>query len=138
MRTLTSSTANDGVLLVTDLEPALPAVRGDCVQVQQVVMNLVINAVQATRSHVVAAPVVRVATRSDHGEVRLLVDDAGPGVDETALPRIFEPFFSTKREGLGVGLSISRSIVEMHGGRIDVTNLAQGGARFAVTLPAAS
>ena len=101
-------------------------------------MNLVINAVQATRSQVAPAAVVRVATQSDHGEVRLLVDDTGPGVDERALPRIFEPFFSTKREGLGVGLSISRSIVEMHGGRIDVTNLAEGGARFAVTMPADS
>ena len=118
VKLLTGSAANDGVLLVADLQPALPAVRGDRVQLQQVVMNLVINAVHATRGQAAPAPVVRVATLRDNGQVALLVDDTGVGVDQSALPRIFEPFFSTKREGLGVGLSISRSIVEMHGGRM--------------------
>jgi signal transduction histidine kinase len=138
VRLLTASAANDGVLLVADLQPALPAVRGDRVQLQQVAMNLVINAVHATRGQAAPSPVVRVATLRDNGHVSLLVDDTGAGVDQSALPRLFEPFFSTKQDGLGVGLSISRSIVEMHGGRIDVTNLAQGGARFAVTMPADS
>ncbi len=138
VRLLTASAGNDGVLLVTDLEPALPAVRGDRVQLQQVVLNLVVNAVHATRGQPAPAPIVRVTTHRDNGHVSLLVDDAGPGIGDSTLPRIFEPFFSTKRDGLGVGLSISRSIVEMHGGRIDVANLADGGARFAVTIPAAS
>jgi signal transduction histidine kinase len=137
VRLLTASAASEGVQLVTDLEPALPAVCGDRVQLQQVVMNLVVNAVQATRGQVTPAPVVRVTTHRDRADVSLLVDDTGAGVDPRALGRLFEPFFSTKQDGLGVGLSISRSIVEMHGGRIDVSNLPNGGARFAVTIPAA-
>jgi C4-dicarboxylate-specific signal transduction histidine kinase len=138
VRLLTASAANDGVLLVADFQPALPPVRGDRVQLQQVAMNLINNAVQAARGHAVQAPVVRVATVRDNGHVAMLVDDTGAGVDQSDLPRLFEPFFSTKRDGLGVGLSISRSIVEMHGGHIEVTNLARGGARFAVTIPAES
>jgi signal transduction histidine kinase len=101
-------------------------------------MNLVVNAIHATRRQATPAPVVRVTTHRENGHVSLLVDDTGAGIDPGALDRLFEPFFSTKQDGLGVGLSISRSIVEMHGGRIDVTNLPQRGARFAVTIPAAS
>jgi signal transduction histidine kinase len=134
---MSSSATNEGVQLTADLESSLPSVRGDRVQLQQVAMNLVINGIHATRGHVSPAPAVRVATRVDNDLVYLVVDDTGPGVDESALSQIFEPFFSTKKDGLGVGLSISRSIVEMHGGRIDVTNLDLGGARFTVTLPAA-
>jgi signal transduction histidine kinase len=137
VRLMTLSAANDGVALVANLADALPPVRGDRVQLQQVAMNLVSNAIHAARSHLSPHPVVHVATRLEGGQVCLVVDDTGPGVDDSAMLRIFEPFFSTKRDGLGVGLSITRSIVEMHGGRIEVTNLAPGGARFAVTIPAA-
>jgi signal transduction histidine kinase len=81
------------------------------------------------------ASIVRVATAGHNGTVSLIVEDTGPGVSQDVLPRLFEPYFTTKADGLGVGLSISRSIVESHGGSIDVANLPKGGARFSVTLP---
>jgi C4-dicarboxylate-specific signal transduction histidine kinase len=132
---LTPAAANEGILLVADLDPDLPRLPGDQVQLRQVVMNLVLNAVQATRSHPGVPPLVRVATGTQRGRVMLTVEDAGEGIGEDALQHLFEPYFTTKQEGLGVGLSISRSIVESHGGWIEVANLAKGGARFSVTLP---
>lgn len=135
VRVLTPAAANEGILLVADLDPDLPRLPGDEVQLRQVVMNLVLNAVQATRSQPGVPPLVRVATGTQRGRVMLIVEDAGAGVGEDALPHLFEPYFTTKQEGLGVGLSISRSIVESHGGSIEVANLAKGGARFSVTLP---
>jgi signal transduction histidine kinase len=138
VQTLNSTASNDGVLLVADLDPDLPLVSGDQVQLRQVAMNLVTNAVQATRLHTGGIPVVRVATSSQHGTVSLVVEDAGPGVPEEALPRLFEPYFTTKEEGLGVGLTISRSIVESLGGSIAVSNLPHGGARFSAEFPRAN
>ena len=135
VQVLYSTAANDGVLLVADLTPELPSLDGDRVQLRQVVMNLVLNAIQATRGHALASPIVRVATALQGDSLTVVVDDAGPGVPEDALPRLFEPYFTTKEDGLGVGLSISRSIVQSHGGSIAVTNLPQGGARFSVRLP---
>ena len=132
---LYSSAANDGVLLVADLAAGLPPITGDRVQVRQVAMNLIINAVQATRGHHVGSALVRVSTSRNGSGVVLLVDDTGPGVPEDALPRLFEPYYTTKKDGLGVGLSISRSIVQSHGGSIEVANLPQGGARFVVHFP---
>src|SRR5688572_2678196 len=134
---LYSSAANDGVLLVADLAPRLPSITGDQVQVRQVAMNLILNAVQATRGHQVGSPLVRVSTSHEGSGVLLIVDDSGPGVTEEALPRLFEPYYTTKKDGLGVGLSISRSIVQSHGGSIEVANLPQGGARFVVHFPVA-
>jgi C4-dicarboxylate-specific signal transduction histidine kinase len=136
VRVLNPSASNDGIVLVADLDPDLPRLPGDRVQLRQVVMNLVLNAVQATRGQAHLPPVVRVATAAQRGRVSLIVEDAGSGVGEDALPHLFEPYFTTKEEGLGVGLSISRSIVESHGGRIEVANLPKGGARFSVSLPA--
>ena len=132
---LYSSAANDGVLLVADLAAGLPPITGDRVQVRQVAMNLIINAVQATRGHHIGSALVRVSTSRNGSGVVLLVDDTGPGVPEDALPRLFEPYYTTKKDGLGVGLSISRSIVQSHGGSIEVANLPQGGARFVVHFP---
>ena len=135
VQVLNSSAANDGVLLVADLAPGLPPITGDRVQVRQVVMNLIINAVHATRGHHVGSALVRVSTGRDGSGVVLRVDDPGSGVPEDALPRLFEPYYTTKKDGLGVGLSISRSIVQSHGGSIEVANLPQGGARFVVHFP---
>jgi len=98
-------------------------------------MNLVINAVQATRGGPVHPPVVRIATAGADSVVSITVDDAGPGIAADAMPRLFEPYFTTKANGLGMGLSISRSIVESHGGSIAAANIPAGGARFTVILP---
>lgn len=130
-----SPAARDGIRLVADLDPQLPHVFGDRVQLRQVAMNLVLNAVQATQHEAAASPMVRVATAGQNGAVSLVVEDTGPGVAAEALPRLFEPYFTTKKEGLGMGLSISRTIVESHGGSINAANLPQGGARFSVMLP---
>jgi signal transduction histidine kinase len=135
VQVLNSAAVNEGVLLVTDLDPELPAISADRVQLRQVAMNLVLNAVQATRSSPVTPPVVRVATAGANNHVSIIVDDAGPGIQADAMPRLFEPYFTTKADGLGMGLSISRSIVESHGGSIAAANVAHGGARFTVILP---
>lgn len=135
VQVLYSPAAGQGVLLVADLEPDLPAISGDRVQLRQVVTNLVLNGIQATNKHGGGRSIVRVATAAESDTVSVSVDDAGPGVTDEALPRLFEPYFTTKSDGLGVGLSISRSIVQSHGGSIGVTNLPEGGARFHVRLP---
>ena len=134
---LRSSAEREGVLLSADLHPTLPALTGDRVQLRQVAMNLILNAIEATRDARGDRATVRVSTSTDDCCVMLTVDDEGDGVPETALSRVFEPYFTTKRGGLGVGLSISRSIVEAHGGSIRAENLPQAGARFVVVLPAA-
>lgn len=135
VRMLSAPASLEGVRLVVDLDPDLPRVSGDRVQLRQVAMNLVLNAVQATCGQDVSPSVVRVATAGRHGAVSLIVEDSGPGVRQEAMQKLFEPYFTTKAEGLGVGLSISRLIVESHGGSIDFANLPQGGARFSVRLP---
>jgi C4-dicarboxylate-specific signal transduction histidine kinase len=136
IRMLNPSAAHEGIVMAADLDPALPQIPGDRVQLRQVAMNLIVNAVQATRSRGGAPPIVRVKTSVHNGGVALMVEDAGDGVPDDALSRLFEPYFTTKQEGLGVGLSITRSIVESHGGSIEVANLPEGGARFSVILPA--
>ncbi|HET7217056.1 MAG TPA: ATP-binding protein [Vicinamibacterales bacterium] len=137
VRMLNGQAAHEGVRIIADLEPDLSWVSGDRVQLRQVAMNLVLNALQAAQTHAASPSVVRVATATRERRVLLIVDDTGPGIDEGAMEKLFEPYFTTKKDGLGVGLSISRSIVVSHGGSIAVANLPQGGARFSVTLPIA-
>lgn len=125
------------VTLELALQDDLPQVMVDRIQIEQVLFNLIRNAMDAVaevdpeRKRIVIATHQDAATRT----VRLEVRDHGPGIAEAALPRLFEPFFSTKREGLGQGLSICRSIVQAHHGELSADNLAPG-ARFTVTLPA--
>ncbi len=118
----------------------LPLVRGDRVQLQQVVMNLLMNGIQAMDG-VSGGPrrlTVEVGRLAEEPQsVVLTVSDAGPGIDPANLGRLFEAFFTTRRDGMGMGLSISRSIVEAHGGRIWATNRPEGGANFHVSLPIA-
>ena len=109
--------------------------RGDRVQLQQVVLNLLLNAIQAASSPHAGAPAVSMVTDRSGAAVRLIVADSGPGIPPESMTRIFDPFFTTKPDGLGVGLSISRSIIEVHGGELSAGNQASGGAEFVVTLP---
>lgn len=118
----------------------LPLVQGDRVQLQQVVMNLLMNGIQAMdgvgdRPRRLVVEVVRSA--EEPRAVVMTVSDAGPGIDPANLDRLFSAFFTTRRDGMGMGLSISRSIVEAHGGRIWADNRPEGGARFHVSLPVA-
>jgi len=122
--------------LVLALAPHLPDVTADAVQVQQVVLNLVLNALDALQAVPPRQRRVTVATtlRGDH-TVAISVSDNGPGLAGVPAQRLFEPFFTTKPDGLGVGLAISRSIAEQHGGRLQAED-GPGGACFRFTLPA--
>lgn len=122
-----------GVELEVLLAADLPRILGDVVQLQQVVLNLVLNALDATAD--TETPRVVVATSTRENVVELSVQDTGAGLSREAQQRLFESFFSSKQDGLGIGLSIVRSIVERHGGRVCGENVAEGGARFTVVLP---
>jgi signal transduction histidine kinase len=125
-----------GILIAFALQPSLPPVSGDPVQLQQVVLNLVVNASDAMATGDGTRREIRIATRRpDSYSVELSVSDSGVGVPESDLERIFAPFVSTKREGLGLGLSISRSIVAAHGGRIWATRNPERGITVHVQLP---
>jgi C4-dicarboxylate-specific signal transduction histidine kinase len=121
-----------------NLAPALPRVVGDRTQLQQVLVNLATNAAQALVQSGTAHRNISIQTSllSDPGMVCCIVEDSGPGIDPTHLPRLFDTFFTTKDAGMGMGLSISKSIIEAHGGRIVADNNSTlGGARFQVVLP---
>jgi two-component system sensor kinase FixL len=128
--------AND-VDVRLELADSLTPVSGDRIQLQQVVLNLLLNAIDVTtedgggRGGIILSTVER-----DGTEILVTVQDSGPGVDAVQADRIFEPFFTTRGEGFGMGLAVSRTIVERHGGRIWFENNADRGATFFVTLPA--
>ena len=135
---LRGEAARRGVRIVTMPDPALPVMMGDPVQFQQVILNFIVNAMDAMADMPAEARVIHVRTAADAGGVLVQVDDAGPGIAPANLPRVFESFFTTKESGLGLGLSIVRTIVEAHSGRVSAENLPGGGARFSVWLPAGS
>ena len=117
-----------------DLAADLPEVVADRVQVQQVVVNLIRNGIDAVLEAHVAEPRLVVATAHDGDAVVISVADNGPGVADDIAEHLFVPFRSTKAEGMGIGLSVSRAIVDAHGGRIWHEPAAGGGSRFAFTL----
>jgi signal transduction histidine kinase len=130
------------ISLELDLAPKLAPIEGDAIQLQQVVMNLVLNAMEAMsetglyREPIVVRTNLSKAVQGAHVQrVDLEVRDHGPGIPAEALSRIFQPFFSTKSDGLGMGLSISRSIVEAHGGTISAESSAGQGATFRLSFP---
>jgi PAS domain S-box-containing protein len=127
-----------GVSISLDLAVGLPPVTGDRTQLQQVVVNLAINAVQAMAQSGTERRRIIVRTRlSDPETVCCLIEDSGPGIDPTHLPHLFDSFFTTKETGMGMGLPICRSIIEAHDGHIRADNKsALGGARFSFGLPA--
>jgi len=123
------------VSLRTDLAPDLPRVLGDRVQLQQVMLNLIMNGTDAV-SVLTDRPRELLIKSAKHPDgVLIQVQDSGPGIDPGQADRIFEPFFTTKPEGIGMGLSISRSIIESHGGRLWAVE-GSNGALFEFTLPA--
>jgi signal transduction histidine kinase len=120
----------------TDLAAALPPVWGDRVQVQQVLLNLVMNGIEAMREVTDRPRELLIRSRPEGaGHVLVAVQDRGIGLDEPRLERVFEAFYTTKREGLGMGLPISRSIIEAHGGRLWAARNAGPGATVQFTLP---
>lgn len=125
------------IALDSELETPLPPVNGDRIQIEQVVVNLVKNAIEATRETANQPKRVIVRTeRNNVGGLDVTVSDTGSGLDKGNLDRIFEPFYTTKGDGIGLGLSISRSIIQSHGGQLDAISDADGGgATFRVRLP---
>ena len=118
------------------LAPHLPPVSGDPIQLQQVVLNLVMNGIQAMHANPERSRTLSIATAvRESGEIGVAIEDRGPGFDAEVAAQVFEPFFTTKESGIGLGLSISRSIIEAHGGRIWAEPASPRGAVFQFTLP---
>jgi C4-dicarboxylate-specific signal transduction histidine kinase len=126
-----------GVHVSTRLCEPAPLVVGDRVQLQQVVLNLVMNACDAMSDTPPGERLLVVSTTTQ-GDARIEVRDAGSGIAPDALGKIFKPFVTTKRDGLGLGLAICRSILAAHGGHITAANNPERGATFVVSLPLAA
>jgi signal transduction histidine kinase len=129
-------TVSQRVAVQLRLAPRLPSVRGDRIQLQQVIVNLVINAVQAMATVVDRARVVTIGTkRQDSDQVLVTVEDVGIGLEPESLDRLFSPFYTTKPGGMGIGLSICRSIVEAHEGKVWASRNSGPGMTFQFTIP---
>jgi NO-binding membrane sensor protein with MHYT domain len=125
------------VVVKSDLSATAPTVSGDRVQLQQVLFNLIINAVEAVHAVKDGPRELRVTSTTDSSVVQVSVEDTGVGLGQEDLDRIFHPFYTTKRAGIGMGLSISRSIIEAHGGQLWVVSRSPRGAIFQFSLPKA-
>jgi signal transduction histidine kinase len=131
-----SEITKNGVSVQTRLTEGLFPVKGDRVQVQQVVMNLILNAVEAMSSVEAGARELLIsAEQSQTDGVLVAVRDSGPGIDPEHIERVFEAFYTTKSSGVGMGLSICRSIIDAHGGRLWAEANEPKGAVFQFTLP---
>jgi PAS domain S-box-containing protein len=129
--------ANNRVSVRTRFAENLPRVQGDRVQLQQVILNLIVNAIQSMSGVEDGNRELQISTASIEPEgVCVAVRDTGHGLRPESLPRLFEPFYTTKPDGMGMGLSISRSIIEAHGGRLWATSCEPRGALFQFTIPA--
>jgi PAS domain S-box-containing protein len=130
--------AINSVSVQTQFAESLPRVQGDRVQLQQVMLNLIVNAIQAMSGIGQGARELQISIDAvpSEGGVRVGIRDTGPGLSPENLSRLFEPFYTTKPEGMGMGLSICRSIIEAHGGRLWATPCGPQGALFQFTIPA--
>ena len=134
-----SAITKDAIVVQVDFAKGLPPVQGDRVQLQQVALNLILNAVEAMRSVDDRSRELQISTEhNETGDVLVTVCDTGPGIAPENLERVFESFFSTKSGGVGIGLSICRSILEGHGGSLWASANGTRGARFQFALPGAA
>ncbi|KQP02712.1 ATP-binding protein [Methylobacterium sp. Leaf93] len=128
--------ARGGVRLIRDVASDVTLVHGDRVQLQQVLINLMVNAIQAMATVTERPRLLTIRVAPDGSEhVRVTVADSGGGIAAEAVERVFQPFFTTKADGMGMGLAICRSIVEAHGGRLWITGHDDPGAAFHFTIP---
>jgi C4-dicarboxylate-specific signal transduction histidine kinase len=127
--------ARNNVIIKLELAPDSPVVVGDGIQLQQVILNLVMNGIEAMTSNADRARALTLQSTENGGQIRVAVADSGIGLSEEVKSRLFEPFFTTRTKGMGMGLSISRSIIEAHGGRLWAESSGSGGSIFQFTLP---
>ncbi len=138
VRLAAAEARQNGVELDTRLETGLPVVLADSIQIQQVLLNLVRNGIEAIALSGAEERRVQLATRASEDDlIEIAVSDTGPGLPDADLEKVFEPFYTTKPEGIGIGLALSRSIADAHGGRLWATANAGPGATFRLTLPIA-
>jgi signal transduction histidine kinase len=127
------------VTVRSSLDAALPPVHGDSVHLEQVLLNLMMNAMDAMAANTATGSGERIldisTSRYDKYSAAITVTDTGPGIAAAYRPRIFDSFFSTKKEGMGLGLAIARTIVHAHGGKIWQEGTSAGGAAFKFTIP---
>jgi two-component system NtrC family sensor kinase len=123
------------VHILEELPPGLPLIMADEHQLHQVFLNLILNALQATD----AGDTVEIRTRhlSDEKQIEIVFSDTGMGIPVENMKKVFNPFFTTKEEGTGLGLSVVSKIIENHHGKIFLTSSVEKGARFAIRLPVA-
>ena len=122
-------------ILKTELESNLPLVSADRIQLQQVLLNLISNSFDAMENNKGSREMLISTSRKDPETIMVSVKDSGCGISAENMPKLFEHFFTNKPDGLGMGLSISRSIVEAHGGHLEVANNPDRGVTFCFTLP---
>ena len=121
--------------LVSVITPETLPILGDRIQLQQVILNLVVNGIDAMKDAPSENRIISIQTSRVENFAQLSVSDRGSGIPEDKLKAVFEPFFTSKAEGMGMGLSIARTIVEAHHGQISAKNRDHGGAAFRVRLP---
>jgi PAS domain S-box-containing protein len=137
LKILNSELIGDGVKVITNLSEGLPKVNGKRIQLQQVVINLISNSKQAMQNAQVKDRWLSIQTSSgENDQVMICIEDNGPGIDREKIKDIFNPLFTTKNDGLGMGLAICDTIIQSHGGRIWGENSPKGGAKLIVWLPA--
>ena len=137
LKLIRSDLINQKVTVNTELAQNLPTVTGDPVQLQQVLVNLVVNACDAMTDCTASERRLLIRTEIENGSsaVMVSVTDRGSSIPEEQLEQIFEPFFTTKAKGMGLGLSVCRTIIDAHRGKLWATNNADGGATFHLSLP---
>ena len=123
------------VELTSSITPDALPILGDRIQLQQVILNLVVNGIDAMRDTPSGNRIISIRTSRVDNFAQLSVLDRGPGIPEDKLKEVFEPFFTSKAEGMGMGLSIARTIIEAHHGLISAKNRDHGGATFRIKLP---
>jgi C4-dicarboxylate-specific signal transduction histidine kinase len=129
--------SRNDVAIAADLAPELPRVMGDKIQLQQVLLNLMVNAIEALSGADDRERQLTIRSAAPDGiSVRVSFEDNGKGIPPETMARLFEPFFTTRRQGIGMGLAISRSIIEAHGGRLWADSVPNQGAVFQFLLPA--
>lgn len=135
---LTTQASSRDIILHHALSPHTVLVKGDRIHLQQVILNLVVNGMDAVANVSASSRKITSRTAIMGSAAEVSVADSGPGIRSDKLPHLFEPFFTTKEHGMGIGLSIARTIIEAHGGRIWAENQSGGGAIFRLSLPLAN